>query len=103
MERITSAVHDQHSDVAGHLYERQCVGHRSTGLAATIPGNYHLITNRCFIPLLRYKQQRNARGQPKQLGRTQRRCVDRTSVVEGKSVAVRVDLGGGRIMKKKKT
>src|SRR3546814_12370272 len=27
---------------------------------------------------------------------------DRTSVVEGKSVSVRVDLGGGRIIKKKK-
>src|SRR3546814_11368136 len=29
--------------------------------------------------------------------------VDRKSVVEGKSVAVRVDLGGRRIIKKKKT
>src|SRR3546814_14594534 len=28
---------------------------------------------------------------------------DRKSVVEGKSVSVRVDLGGGRIIKKKKT
>src|SRR3546814_11655045 len=30
-------------------------------------------------------------------------CVDRKSVVEGKSVSVRVDLGGRRIIKKKKT
>src|SRR3546814_16478260 len=29
--------------------------------------------------------------------------VDRKSVVKGKRVTVRVDLGGGRIMKKKKT
>src|SRR3546814_18616225 len=29
-------------------------------------------------------------------------AVDRKSVVEGKSVSVRVDLGGGRIIKKKK-
>src|SRR3546814_17474713 len=31
-----------------------------------------------------------------------RRLLDRKSVVEGKSVAVRVDLGGRRIIKKKK-
>src|SRR3546814_16364929 len=31
-----------------------------------------------------------------------RRTVDRKSVVEGKSVSVRVDLGGSRIIKKKK-
>src|SRR3546814_12295431 len=31
------------------------------------------------------------------------RALDRKSVVEGKSVSVRVDLGGRRIMKKKKT
>src|SRR3546814_20145057 len=30
-------------------------------------------------------------------------CTDRKSVVEGKSVSVRVDLGGRRIIKKKKT
>src|SRR3546814_19871414 len=30
------------------------------------------------------------------------REIDRTSVVEGKSVSVRVDLGGGRFIKKKK-
>src|SRR3546814_17322436 len=31
-----------------------------------------------------------------------RRLADRQSVVEGKSVSIRVDLGGGRIIKKKK-
>src|SRR3546814_18024918 len=30
-------------------------------------------------------------------------CLDRKSVVEGKSVSVRVDLGGARIIKKKNT
>src|SRR3546814_20720273 len=33
----------------------------------------------------------------------QGRALDRKSVVEGKSVSVRVDLGGRRIIKKKKT
>src|SRR3546814_14816113 len=32
---------------------------------------------------------------------TRARCEDRKSVVEGKSVSVRVDLGGRRIIKKK--
>src|SRR3546814_18203187 len=32
-----------------------------------------------------------------------RGCADRKSVVSGKSVSVRVDLGGRRIIKKKKT
>src|SRR3546814_20602414 len=37
-------------------------------------------------------------------GRRHRRCPpDRKSVVEGKSVSVRVDLGGRRILKKKQT
>src|SRR3546814_14455659 len=35
-------------------------------------------------------------------GRTSRTVVDRKSVVSGKGVSVRVDLGGGRIIKKKK-
>src|SRR3546814_16117190 len=30
-----------------------------------------------------------------------RKCQDRTRVVQGKSVTVRVDIGGGRILKKK--
>src|SRR3546814_12970268 len=39
-------------------------------------------------------------GPPKGWGR--RRCGERKSVVEGKRVSVRVDLGGGRAIKKKK-
>src|SRR3546814_21023197 len=39
---------------------------------------------------------------PKPRRRTRRAQGDRKSVVEGKSVSVRVDLGGGRIVKKQK-
>src|SRR3546814_19967097 len=38
-------------------------------------------------------------GKPDEVAR---HMADRKSVVEGKSVSVRVDLGGGRIIKKKK-
>src|SRR3546814_13535988 len=43
-----------------------------------------------------------ARWRPRdRAGRAQRGDADRKSVVEGKSVSVRVDLGGRRIIKKK--
>src|SRR3546814_11284008 len=45
--------------------------------------------------------ERAAVGRP-HCARRQRGTPDRKSVVEGKSVSVRVDLGGGRFIKKKK-
>src|SRR3546814_13881706 len=42
------------------------------------------------------------RARAEQLGVTARNVTDRKSVVEGKSVAERVDVGGRRIIKKKK-
>src|SRR3546814_14938223 len=48
-----------------------------------------------FWGLLRSREQQKGARQPGT-------CVDRKSVVSGKSVSVRVDLGGRRILKKKK-
>src|SRR3546814_18663916 len=42
-----------------------------------------------------------AGGEPRRLGERARGGGDRKSVVSGKSVSVRVDLGGSRIIKKK--
>src|SRR3546814_18484400 len=52
---------------------------------------------------LRALSDRNPRGRADKLGRALDRVgLDRKSVVSGKSVSVRVDLGGRRIHKKKK-
>src|SRR3546814_19048516 len=62
--------------------------------------------------LRRHRRNHENPDRPRFVAATLRRCemtikarvagVDRKSVVSGKSVAVRVDLGGGRIIKKKK-
>src|SRR3546814_11853788 len=77
------------ADQAGHLVEgalppRLCRGRRLVGRAEG--GG------------LLFGRRREA-GQQVDLGR---RAADRKSVGEGKSVSVRVDLGGRRIIKKKK-
>src|SRR3546814_21155280 len=54
------------------------------------------------LPTRRDQPSRPARGRAGRPAPTPRRAADRKSVVEGKSVSVRVDLGGRRIIKKKK-
>src|SRR3546814_18702006 len=49
-------------------------------------------------PVLRYRRARDRRGG---VQRPRKGFGDRKSVVKGKSVSVRVDLGGRRIIKKK--
>src|SRR3546814_15211063 len=52
---------------------------------------------------LRQGRARRTQGRPCHLERTRSRAIDRKSVVSGKSVSVRVDIGGRRIIKKKKS
>src|SRR3546814_1959596 len=49
------------------------------------------------------RRHRRARRLLRRLDRQRLAAGDRKSVGEGKSVSVRVDLGGGRLIKKKKT
>src|SRR3546814_14645947 len=63
----------------------------------------------CALPISTAASRRSRRFCPRSIGWTRRRArrfssarqADRKSVVEGKSVSVRVDLGGRRIFKKK--
>src|SRR3546814_18846431 len=81
----------------------------SSDLPRAIVGHDDVDTARVAVGVEQHARARLARRsgeahriveQPRDESR-QPRCVDRKSVVEGKSVSVRVDLGGRRIIKKK--
>src|SRR3546814_19417737 len=58
---------------------------------------------RCYAISEPVKDNHQSRGRPfAAVGYWPKKSVDRKSVVEGKSVSVRVDLGGRRYIKKKK-
>src|SRR3546814_15303440 len=65
--------------------------YRSLGLSL---GRHPMALLRARLAAMRFSSSAELRGQP------DRRLVDRKSVVSGKSVSVRVDLGGRRIIKK---
>src|SRR3546814_16574104 len=56
----------------------------------------------CLVGHLRLQRDGADRRRRARAGSAAAGCPDRKSVVEGKSVAVRVDLGGRRIINKKK-
>src|SRR3546814_12648670 len=80
---------------------------RDLETACTMVVNMLVVAEIFYLFNVRYLHMRSltwrgAVGTPAVLGAIAVVAIDRKSVVEGKSVSVRVDLGGRRIIKKKK-
>src|SRR3546814_16387612 len=84
---------ERQQEVVSHVC-RRCVSSPTPAPSARIRPRHRCLYRLRGSPCLGLSARRCARGRTR---------LDRTSVVKGKSVSVRVDLGGRRIIKKKKT